>query len=123
MIRTVDFTPFIYQIDFKNEHVVYENYVKCTIKDYELNHSYNPSLLSSSVASLIPYSGSYFMTGSQGVLIDFATGSDFAPYVTTVGLYNDSQELLGVAKMAAPIPMSSNTDMTFLIKWDTNFTK
>jgi hypothetical protein len=58
------------------------------------------------------------MTGSQGIVKDFATGSNFQPYVTAIGLYNDANELLGVAKMASPIPMSSTTDMTFLIKYD-----
>jgi hypothetical protein len=39
MNRTVDFTKYIYNISFKNEHVIYENYIKCTIKDYEFGSS------------------------------------------------------------------------------------
>ena len=35
----------ISRIKFKNNHVVYENFVKCTVKDYEYNLSYNPTLL------------------------------------------------------------------------------
>ena len=119
--RTVNFSTFVSQISFRNEHTVYENYVKCTVKDYEYGFSYNPSLLSGSQGQLQYYSGSYFMTGSEGILVDFATGSDFSPYVTTVGLYNDAGDLLGVGKMAAPIPMSPNTDMTYLIRYDMNF--
>jgi hypothetical protein len=119
--RTVNFTTFVNQIRFRNEHTVYENYVKCTVKDYEYGFSYNPSLLSGSQGQLQYYSGSYFMTGSEGILVDFATGSDFSPYVTTIGLYNDAGDLLGVGKMAAPIPMSPNTDITYLIRYDMNF--
>ena len=119
--RTVNFTTFVNQIRFRNEHTVYENYVKCTVKDYEYGFSYNPSLLSGSQGQLQYYSGSYFMTGSEGILVDFSTGSDFSPYVTTVGLYNDAGDLLGVGKMAAPIPMSPNTDITYLIRYDMNF--
>ena len=123
----------ITKIKFQNSHVVYENFVKCTIKDYEFNLSYNPSLLSGSQAALLPYSssdsGSIFwnISGSRnfGILKDFATGSisgsEFSPYVTTVGLYNDAQDLLAIAKMAAPMPISDNTDMTFLVKWDTQW--
>ena len=124
----------ITNLKFKNNHVVYENFIKCTIKDYEFNLSYNPTLLSGSQALLTPYSssnsGSIFwnITGSQnyGILKDFTTGSisgsEFSPYVSTVGLYNDAGDLLAIAKMAAPMPISSNTDMTFLVKWDTQWT-
>jgi hypothetical protein len=122
----------ITNIRFQNNHVVYENFTKCTIKDYEYNASYNPTLLSGSQGVLTPYSSSntsdiVYITPSDsyGILKDFATGSisgsEFSPYVTTVGLYNDAQDLLAVAKMSTPIPISSNTDMTFLVKWDTNF--
>lgn len=121
------------RIKFKNNHVVYENFVKCTIKDYEFNLSYNPTLLSGSQVPLYVYSGSngdnilYEISGSQyfGTLKDFATGSisgsEFSPYITTVGLYNDAGELLAIGKMSAPIPISSNTDQTFLIKYDTQW--
>ena len=46
----------ITRIKFQNNHTVYENFIKCTIKDYEFNLSYNPSLLSGSQAALFPYS-------------------------------------------------------------------
>lgn len=119
----------ITRIKFKNNHVVYENFTKCTIKDYEFNLSYNPTLLSGSQAILVPYSSSisgsifYNPTGSEyyGTLKNEFTSSDFSPYVSTVGLYNDAQELLAVAKMSAPMPVADNTDMTFLIKWDTQW--
>ena len=50
---------------------------------------------------------------------DFATGSDFTPYVTTVGLYNESYQLIAVGKMAQAIPISLYTDTTFVINFDT----
>jgi len=46
------------------------------------------------------------------------TGSDFSPYVTTIGLYNENQELLAVAKLAQPLPTSQTTDTTILINLD-----
>ena len=48
----------------------------------------------------------------------FATGSYFQPYATTVGLYNDSNQLIGVGKLGQPIPKSRFTDMTFVVKFD-----
>lgn len=130
MIRTI--VPN-FDVKFKNNHVVYETFIKCTVKDYEFNASYNSTLLSGSQGVMTPFSssvsGSVVYITSQdnyGILKDFATGSisgsEFSPYVSTVGLYNDAQELLAVAKMAAPMPLSPDTDQTFLVKWDLNFT-
>ena len=50
---------------------------------------------------------------------DFATGSYFSPYVTTVGLYNKSYELVAVGKFSQPLPISLNTDTTFVVNFDT----
>ena len=129
MIRTI--VPN-FDVKFKNNHVVYETFIKCTVKDYEFNTSYNPTLLSGSQGIMTPYSSSdsssiVYVTSEEnyGILKDFTTGSisgsEFSPYVTQIGLYNDAQELLGIAKMAAPIPLSPDTDQTFLVKWDMNF--
>ena len=51
---------------------------------------------------------------------DFCTGSYFSPYVTTVGLYNESNELVVVGKLANPLPISLQTDTTYIINFDTN---
>jgi hypothetical protein len=88
-------------ISFQNEYTVYENYILCTIKEHEMNLSYNPSL-----------------TNSSGSLNNNVSGSEFVPYTTTIGLYNDNNELLMVAKLAQPIPISSETDTTFLLRYD-----
>ena len=93
-----------FTLSFKNEHTVYENEIHCLVKESDMNLSYNPSLIN----------GSY--TG--GVLKDFATGSVFHPYATAIGLYNDDNELLLVAKFGKPMMISPHTDMTFVIKYD-----
>lgn len=82
---------------------LYETQYKCTIRANEFNYSLNPSLKQS---------------GSLDQYQDFVTGSDFSPYVTTVGLYNDNQELLAVAKLAQPLPTSQTTDTTIVINLD-----
>lgn len=48
----------------------------------------------------------------------FATGSVFAPYITTIGLYNDFGELLAIGKLAQPIRKRNDVDMNFLIRLD-----
>jgi len=97
------YEPF--KLSFKNEHIVYENEVRCIVRESEYNLSYNPSLVD----------GTYI----SGSLRSFATGSNFYPYATAVGLYNDDNELLAVAKFGKPIMMSPDTDMTFVVKYDT----
>ena len=95
-------TPDINILNFKNSYTIYENEVICTISDWEFNMSQNPTIT----------------TDTSGSLRDFATGSNFSPYATSIGLYNDANELLLVAKLGQPIPISDNTDTTFVIRYD-----
>ena len=88
---------------FSSSLTIYETQFKCTVRENEFNFSQNPSILSGS-STEIPY--------------DFATGSYFQPYVTTVGLYNEQQQLLAVGKLSQPLPLSPTTDTTILINID-----
>jgi DNA relaxase NicK len=95
-----------FKLSFQNQHTVYENYITTHVSENEFNLSYNPSLR---ITGSDPYSE----------LKSFTTGSDFSPYVSMVGFYNDDNELLMVSKFAQPVPISVETDMTFLIRYDT----
>ena len=53
-------------------------------------------------------------------LIGEATHSDFSPYVTTIGLYNDSNELMAIGKTAKPIKNDKEMALTFVVRFDTN---
>jgi len=115
-----------FTLSFKNKHIVYENEVRCVVKESEFNLSYNPTLVSGSQPRIVSGSNGYILTGSlNGTLKPFATGSTlpsgsyFTPYATAVGLYNDDNELLAVAKFGKPILMSPYTDMTFVVRYDT----
>jgi len=90
------------KLSFKNKYTIYENEIICTVAESEFNMTQNPSIT----------------TDKLGSLRNFATGSIFKPYITTVGLYNDSNELLLVGKFAQPLPMSDVTDTTFIIRYD-----
>jgi hypothetical protein len=95
-----------FKLSFINEHTVYENYIIAHVKENEYNLTYNPSLRITS-------------SDAYSQISNFATGSDFHPYASTLGLYNDDNELLMVAKFGQPVPISIETDMTFLIRYDT----
>lgn len=49
---------------------------------------------------------------------DFVSGSYFTPYLTSVGLYNDDQELVAVAKLSTPTPISKFVDTNVYINLD-----
>ena len=90
-------------MSFSSTYNIFETQYKCTVRESEFNFSLNPSLLSGS---------------TNEVIYSFATGSTFSPYVTTIGLYNDDQELLAVAKLSQPLPSSNTTDMNLLVNLD-----
>jgi hypothetical protein len=48
----------------------------------------------------------------------FVSGSDFAPYITTIGLYNNAGQLVAIGKLAQPIKKRNDVDMNFLIRID-----
>jgi hypothetical protein len=50
--------------------------------------------------------------------LPFVNSNEFAPYITTIGLYNDSGELLAIGKLAQPIKKRDDVDMNFLIRID-----
>ncbi len=100
-------------LNWESTVTMYETQYKCTIRANEYNYSFNPSLLSGSLRGQ-----NNILNSGSATYEDFVTGSDFTPYVTTVGLYNNNQELLAVAKLAQPLPTSQTTDTTILINLD-----
>lgn len=91
-------------LEFKNTYSILTHNYNCKISQNQLNFSQNPS--------------SYTNTEASGSIINNITGSEFQPYITTVGLYNDANELVAVGKLGQPIPKSQTTDMTFKVRID-----
>ena len=96
----------IHQLKFQGSHLIFENEYQCTIDEYEFNSTTN-------------ISARKYKTSQTEDLANFATGSLFKPYITTVGLYNEDNELLVVGKLGQPIKTSSETDTTLILRWDT----
>jgi len=59
-----------------------------------------------------------FFTASDGALVQPSFKSDPKTYITTVGLYNDSNELLAVAKLSKPILKSFSREAIIKVKLD-----
>jgi hypothetical protein len=116
-----------YTMTLTSETTIFQNEVKCRVLENDFNYSQNPSVFQASTL----YSGSRFLplggpvSGSNitgqivdGTLANNITGSSFHPYTTTIGLYNENNQLLVIGKLATPYPIPSNTDITFIVKWD-----
>jgi hypothetical protein len=87
---------------FSSSLTIYENQYKCTIRENEFTYTLNPTL----------------QTDQSGSLPNYVTGSYWSPYITTVGLYDEAQNLLAIGKLAQPLQTSPTTDTTILINID-----
>jgi len=95
-------------ISFNACHTIYQNTVLCTIDIGDFNYSTNPSIAATqSVYDVAPIK----------VMDGFASGS-LTPYMTSVGLYNDQQELVAIAKFPHPIKRATNSQQTVIVRFD-----
>ena len=101
-----------YDFSFQNSHLIFEHEYQCTVDENEYNFTQNVSVRKNK-------------SNQSAEVADCTTGSIdnnqitlFKPYMTTVGLYDDSYNLLAVGKVAQPVKMSEETDMTFVLRWD-----
>lgn len=90
-------------IEFESSWKIYRCEALCEIMPGEFTCTLNASLLKNA---------------KTGELKDIFYHDEFAPYVTTIGLYNDNYELIAVAKLSHPIKKLENAPMSFLIKFD-----
>jgi hypothetical protein len=86
----------------RNSEKVTSTHYFVRIKNAEYNFSNNPS----------------YVTGSVGQLGQSTFINDPKSYITTVGLYNDNQELLAVAKLSKPLLKSFQRESLIRVKLD-----
>ena len=96
----------IQTVSTRGTHTIWENEVSCTIAPGDFNMSFNPTLQE------------YDPLQNEFVFKSFVTGSYFKPYITTIGLYSDTGQLVVIGKLSTPIQTPRNTDATFLVRFD-----
>ena len=93
----------------------------------ELNHSNNPTYLDKSLSSgaLTLPSGSYIENPKQAikniVKSPYAdpTGSfSKETYISKIGIYDEENNLIAIAKLATPVRKTEDREFTFKIKMD-----
>jgi len=98
-----DITSGDYTINYKGVHDLSTQEYVCTALPNELNQTQNITI---------------FKPNSQGNLKDHLTGSLFPAYVTEIGLYDNAEDLIGIARLSKPIPKSRKIPMRFFVRMD-----
>ena len=89
----------------KSTATFYEYEIICKIRRKEFNFTQNPSIRIDKASS-------------NNQLEDYVTGSYFNPYITSVGLYDDADNLVAIAKLANPLEKRDDVDMNIIIRFD-----
>lgn len=95
-------TSDLYGFQARNAETITSTHYFVRVKNAEYNFSNNPS----------------FTTGSVGEFRQSTFIGDPKTYITTVGLYNDSRELLAVAKLSRPLLKSFSREALIRVKLD-----
>lgn len=103
------FATSSFTLSFRGSHTVTEREFTCEVWPGEFNFTLNRSALSESVDFL----------NVDGQYNTYFQGNDGAPYVTTIGLYDDYNNLLAIGKVARPIRNNSDLPLTFIVRLDT----
>jgi hypothetical protein len=96
----------ISRLEFQGTHKITEWEYQCTIDEHEYNATTNISARKS-------------MSNNKYELASFTTSSVFKPYITTIGLYDEYNNLLVVGKLNQPVKTSNKMNTTFIVRWDT----
>ena len=91
-----------YGFQARNEEEITSTFYYIRVKNADYNFSNNPT----------------FTTGSLGALQHASMIKDPKTYITTVGMYNDKQELLATAKLSKPLLKSFDREALIKVKLD-----
>ena len=129
-----------YSLQYRSTKTIYENEIFISVLESEFNASTNPTALTDIDDELITtiiddpvtkqkYTGSFYNIKSARVNplfweYDFSasndpTGSYLAPYITTIGLYDNEMNMVAVAKLPQPIKSLPDYPLNFIIRFDT----
>jgi hypothetical protein len=86
----------------QSEETITSDYVFCRVRNSQANYSVNPSFISS----------------STGEILDPVLINSPEVYITAVGMYNDSNELLAVAKLSRPLRKDFTKEALIRVKLD-----
>jgi hypothetical protein len=92
----------------------YETFNVTTYGQYPYSPQYNQSFTNLRSAKVNPLFHEYEVSAS----VD-PTGSYLAPFITTIGLYDNDHNMVAVAKLARPMKSYPDYPLNFIIRFDT----
>jgi hypothetical protein len=95
-------TNIINDFALNSQETITSDFIFVRPRSSEFNYSENPS----------------FISGSTGEVLYSSFINNPQTYITTVGLYNDNNELLAVAKLSRPLPKNFTTEALVRVKLD-----
>lgn len=91
----------------------------------ELNHSNNPTFVSSSdIYQILTGSHQYYESPKEIKNVAYSRFTDMTPdfkkvvYISKIGLYDEDKKLIGIAKVATPVRKTEDQAYTFKLKLD-----
>lgn len=94
-------------INFSSSITLYEHAYKVKLNPTEFLYAFNNPTVTSEISGSSKTAAEWMV--SQSILL---------PYVTTIGFYNENNELLMVAKPSVPIQRTTGVTQTFIVKFD-----
>jgi hypothetical protein len=114
------FLDSITAIQWDTDIITTEFHAYCIKEPFILNYTTNPTIFKSALFALTSNSGYSYgrdgLTGNSGEFIDSI--SSISTYATTIGLYNDNDELLFVAKLPQAIKLIKELPYSFVVNVD-----
>ena len=131
-----------FTLNFRSTKTIYENEIFISVLESEFNYSQNPSALTEDggvvnthivqrPGSIRPgdlVTASFYNAGTKIINDEFSyyednvsldqTGSFLAPYITTIGLYDNELNMVAVAKLPQPIKSTPDYPVNFIIRFD-----
>ena len=135
-----------FTVTFQATKTSYEYEYVCHVPEFEFTGTTNPSAVTGRSGSIYvpqgakyiydgnlqnpqyentidlvmpPASSSYNLSYDSGTHYqNFTTHSEFGTYITNIGLYNDANELMVIAKLSNPIKNDKELPLSFLIRFD-----
>jgi len=117
-----------YVLDFKGTEKIPNITMFAHAKKYELNNSSNPSFVEKPTAGWVGFtqtSGTFFEDSKlpvknivKSIYNNYTASFQRETYISEIGIFDEKQNLIAIAKLAKPIKKTEETDYTFKLKVD-----
>jgi hypothetical protein len=123
---TDDSTIDSFEVSYRSTMTIYENEVFLSVNESEFNVSQNPSAydgtnrikLKTIQSTIDPNKFGGFGEYDYSSSID-TTGSYLAPFITTIGLYDNELNMVAICKLPKPIKSLPDYPLNFIVRFDT----